>query len=242
MAEILLFDRDKTEQEIIKNKVSDSVAKLSDDYMNLRGFSVPTDVKTQLEKDADIDMSMLEVLESGDIDLIRYVRKCIDRADMMLLADSHICPMEYMTPDIRACSLILKPFDEEELEKVVHEFVASYYRKNEEADEESIVIENREGRTVVALSQIYYIEAREKKIFFRLKNREYSKYDTLDNVRKMLPAGFVQSHRSYVFNTKYLDKVKLSENAIYLEDGIFVPLSRSFKAVIKEYLRGISGK
>ena len=135
MAEILLFDRDKTEQEIIKNKVSDSVARLSDDYMNLRGFSVPTDVKTQLEKDADIDMSMLEVLESGDIDLIRYVRKCIDRADMMLLADSHISPMEYMTPDIRACSLILKPFDEEELEKVVHEFVASYYRKNEEADE-----------------------------------------------------------------------------------------------------------
>jgi DNA-binding LytR/AlgR family response regulator len=242
MAEIILFDRDKNEQVIIKNKLSDSVARLSDDYLKLDGFSMSSELRKHLEKAPCMDLSMLEVVADEDIDMIRDVREYDDKADMMLMADGRMSPMKYMTPDIRACSLLLKPFDEEELEKVIHEFIASYYRKNESDDDEAIVIENREGRTVVALSQIYYIEAREKKVFFRLKNREYSKYDTLDNIRKLLPDNFIQSHRSYLFNSKYLDKVKLSENAIYLEDGIFVPLSRSFKASIKEYLSGISGK
>ena len=34
----------------------------------------------------------------------------------------------------------------------------------------------------------------------------------------------------------------LSDNAVYLEHGIIVPLSRSFKAPIKEHLNGLSGK
>lgn len=243
MTSVLLFDRDKKEQELIRKKISDSVAILSDDSLDCNMCGSVEQADEHIAKDKALDLSMLEVSADEDIGLTRRVREFSEQADMMIMADSSISPMKYMTPDIRACSLLLKPYRPEDMDTVVREFMAAYYRKREVPSEEnSIVIENRDGRIVVPFSHIYYIEAREKKVFFRLRDREYSKYDTLENVKASLPPSFLQSHRSFVFNTSYLDKVKLSENTVYLEHGIMVPLARSFKASIKEYLSGLSGK
>ena len=183
MIDILLYDRDKKERERISSRLSDSVAVLSDEHLKCRSFDASEEVYKHLEKENPLDLSLLEVSGDEDIALTKHVREFREQADMMLMADGRISPMKYMTPDIRACSLLLKPFSDDEMKTVVHEFVASYIRKRETPSEEnSIVIENRDGRIVVPLSQIYYIEAREKKVFFRLRDREYSKYDTLENV------------------------------------------------------------
>lgn len=243
MIDVLLFDRDTIETERIRRRVGDSVAILSDDRLECMSCDSIKRVEEYLERNSALDLSMLEIVGDDDIALSRRVRSLREQAEMMLIADGSISPMKYMTPDIRACSLLLRPFGNEEMENVVHEFIASFCRKREVPSEESsMVIENRDGRIVVPFSHIYYIEAREKKVFFRLRDREYSKYDTLENIKTQLPAGFVQSHRSFVFNAGYLDRIKLSENSVYLENGIVVPLSRSFKAAIKEYLSGLSGK
>lgn len=243
MLDVLLYNRNKDENESLNASFSNNVAMLSDDRLECRNCLNTKQVYEYIEKGIRLDLSMLEVSDDADICLVRKVREFREQADMMLMASSSISPMKYMTPEIRACSLLLKPFSDEEMESVVRAFVASYYRKKETPTEEnSIVIENREGRTVVSFSSIYYIEAREKKVFFRLRDREYSKYDTLENIKTLLPPEFIQSHRSFVFNSRYIDRVKLSENMIYLEDDIIVPLARSFKASIKEYLNGLSGR
>lgn len=242
MIDVLLYDKNVREQEAIAKRVSDSVALLSDERLDCHKYDTAEKVMGHMKKDAPFDLSMLEVSDDGDIELTKRVRAGREQADMMLLADSGISPMKYLTPDIRACALLLRPFDEKTLREVTYEFFASYFRRREvPTDENAIVIENRQGSTVVPFSHIYYIEVREKKVFFRLRDREYSKYDTLDNIRKQLPSGFVQSHRSFIFNAAYLDRIKLSENTIYLEHGIMVPLSRSYKSAVREYLNGISG-
>ena len=97
-------------------------------------------------------------------------------------------------------------------------------------------MENREGATAIPYSQIYYIEVRERKIFIRLKNKEYSKYDSMEHILEQLPDQFVRCHRSYAFNMQHLERVRLSENAVYLEHGLIVPLSRSYKPAVKELL------
>ena len=243
MISVLLYDKDKEERERLHRRVSNSVAILSDDRLECMDFDSSKSVISHLAKDLSVDLSMLEVSSDEEIELTRQVRAFREQLEMMIMADGNISPMKYLTPDIRACSLLLKPFSNEEMEMVVHEFVAAYYRKRKTpSDESSIVIENREGRIVVPLSHIYYIEARDKKVYFRMRDREYSKYDTLENVKTQLSSGFIQSHRSFIFNSGYLDRIKLSENIVYLENGITVPLSRSFKAPIKEYLSGLSGK
>lgn len=242
MIDLLIYDRDKKEMERVARHARDMVAYMSDDSLSCKGFLDAGGLYKYLGKDDPFDLSVLEIKDDGDIDLSRTVRSGRTDADIMLVADGTVSPMKYLTPDIRACSLLLRPYQEEAMRSVIREFLSSYFRKKDVPDEgNSIVIENRDGKTVVPYNQIYYIEARNKKVYFRLRDREYSKYDTLDNVRKDLPQTFVQSHRSFMFNSGFLERIKLSDNAVYLENNIIVPLSRSYKASVKEYLRGISG-
>ena len=242
MIDLLIYDRDTSEQERVGSHARDMVAFMSDDRLKCTGYSDAEGVESHLSKDKPYDLSVLEITNDDDIFLSRRVRSVRSDSDIMLLAEGTVSPMKYLTPDIRACSLLLRPYEEESMKSVMREFLSSYFRKKEVPDDEnSIIIENRDGKTVVPFNQIYYVEARNKKVYFRLRDREYSKYDTLENVRKDLPQTFVQSHRSFMFNSAYLERIKLSDNAVYLEHNIIVPLSRSYKSAVKEYLRGISG-
>ena len=242
MITLLIYDKDKKEQESVVRNAGDLVALMSDDRLVCAGYAEISGVDTHISRDEPYDLSVLEISDDEDIHLSKRVRTGRSDSDIMLLADSSISPMKYLSPDIRACSLLLRPFEEEAMKSVMREFMSAYFSKRDVPDaENSIVIENREGRSVVRFNQIYYIEARNKKVYFRLRDREYSKYDTLDNIRKYLPSTFVQSHRSFIFNSGYLEKIRLSENEVYLQHNIIVPLSRSYKSSVKEYLRGISG-
>ena len=72
-----------------------------------------------------------------------------------------------------------------------------------------------------------------------MKEKEYSQYGTLDAIQRELPDEFMRCHRSFVVNTGYINRVKLSENMIYLENEMTVPLSRSYKQDIKQYVRSL---
>lgn len=242
MVDLLIYNRDKTEQDTVSTSARDLVARLSEERLNCTGFESAEQVETYLKTDKPYDLSVLEINDDKDVGLSVRVREVREESDMMLIADGRVSPMKYLTPDIRACSLLLKPYDEPALKSVMKEFMAAFFRKRTAPDEQSsVVIENRSGKIVVPYNQIYYIEARNKKVYFRLRDKEYSKYDTLEKIRQDLPGTFVQSHRSFMFNSMYLERIKLSDSTVYLENNIMVPLSRSYKSAVKEYLRGLSG-
>lgn len=240
MTNMLLYDRDKAESVKLVKYASHAVALYSNDYLKVSETRHRGEIEAFFEKKEKVDLSMFEISVKKDIPLAEYVREQHQSIDMMLIAENSISPMEYMTPKVRACSLLLRPYSEDQARQVIKDFVGDYYRKYEASDEEnSLLIENRDGKVVVPCSAIYYLEVRGKKVYIRLRNKEYCKYDSLENMLKLLPNHFLQSHRSFVFNMNYFERVKLSENIIYLENGISVPLSRSFKADIKRYLEGL---
>lgn len=242
MVDILFYDQDTQEQDRIESQLSNSVALLSDERLSCRKYNAAEQVEGHLKADAPYDLSLLEVTSDSDIELTRKVRHAREQSDMMLIADVRIPVMKIVTPETRVCSLLQKPYEEKDMKEVVRDFMAAFFRSREvPTDSNSIVIENRQGRRVIPFSHIYYVEAREKKVHFRLRDREYSVYESLDNISRRLPATFIKCHRSFMFNTAYLDRVKLSENIVYLEHGIMVPLSRSYKPSIKEYISGLSG-
>ena len=108
--------------------------------------------------------------------------------------------------------------------------------QHQNQDEETLLIETREGKTYIPLSKIYYFEAREKKIYVRLKKQEFTFYDTIEHLEESLPEGFLRCHRSFIVSRSRVQKVMLSKNLIELEDGISLPLSRSYKPVFKELI------
>ena len=131
MIDVLLYDRNTDERERMRESLSSSVAVLSDDRLECKSCQSAKQVKEYLQKDITLDLSMLEVADDADIELIRNVRGFREQADMMLIADSSISPMKYMNPDIRACSLLQRPYSEEEMQSSIREFVSFYYRKKE---------------------------------------------------------------------------------------------------------------
>ena len=242
MISMLIYDcNEKESQELIKYS-RDNVALLSDDSLKINSFHKAGEARKQLEKRDLMDGAFLDVTAQEGIELTKETRKAYEMAELLLIADSSVSPMEYMTPAIRASSLLLRPWTGNQAAAVVRDFFRALYRnRGEKEEEKALIVENRQGKMPIPFSKIYYLEVREKKVFVRLKEKEYSKYETLENIAKELPEEFIRCHRSFVVNTAYIDRVKLSENTIYLEDGICVPLSRSYKAVIKEYMNGLRG-
>jgi DNA-binding LytR/AlgR family response regulator len=61
----------------------------------------------------------------------------------------------------------------------------------------------------------------------------YGFYGTIDKLVDNLPSNFIRCHRGFIVNKYKIEKVILSQNIIYLEDGFDVPLSRSYKSLFK---------
>jgi DNA-binding LytR/AlgR family response regulator len=119
---------------------------------------------------------------------------------------------------------------------VLSELIGSYCsRFKSREDEEVFLIETREGNQRVPLSQISYVEAREKKIFICTRSESFGFYDTIDHMLETLPDNFLRCHRSFIVNMDKVKKVHLSDNMIELDTGETVPLSRSCKKAVREY-------
>ena len=238
MENILLYDKISEERHSLEKQIRDVTAILSDARLRLWERDRFDAALEFILSDSDLELAVMEVSGSRDIELTKMLRHVKRQLEMMLVADADISPMEYLTPDIRACSLLLRPYTEDQLQQVTRAFMAAYFRSRENRNDSSLLLEGRNGVTAIPYNSIYYIEAREKKVFIRQRYREYSLYETLENIEAGLPDYFRRSHRSFVFNTRYMIGFKLSENTIFLEDGITVPLSRTYKADIKEFING----
>ena len=101
--------------------------------------------------------------------------------------------------------------------------------------EEAFVLSGREGKTRIPYRQIYYFEARSKKLYLRLPDREMAFYGTMEELEAKLPEVFLRCHRSFLVNKNHIERILLSQNEIVLSHGISVPLSRSYKPCFREF-------
>lgn len=241
MVTMIIYGPRRREAENFGQVTKDLFAYLSEEELTMHCFSALDTVRKFLEKSALLDMACVGIRGREEIDLLHRIRTLYAKAELLLVADVTVSPMEYLTPDVRAASLLLYPYEEQQMKQVLRAFLRSCLeeRMQDSAEEKDfLVIENRDGKTAIPFDQIYYIEVRERKIFIRVRNKEYSRYDSMEHIMEQLPEIFVRCHRSFAFNMQHLDRVRLSENTVYLEDGMSVPLSRSYKSAVKEYMHG----
>ena len=241
MVTMIIYGSRRREPEAFGRLAKDIFAYLSEEELELYCFSTLDTVREYLTEGSLLDLACIGVTGREEIALLRQIRGLYAQAELLLVADASISPMEYLTPAVRAASLLLYPYQEKQKEQVLRGFLRSCLQdrvQNASGEKDFLVIENREGRIVIPYHQIYYIEVRERKIFIRIKNKEYSKYDSMEHMLEQLPDIFVRCHRSFAFNMQHLDRIRLSENAVYLEHGMMVPLSRSYKSAVKEYMHG----
>ena len=165
------------------------------------------------------------------------LREAYPVAHMILIANSRISPVKYMRPSISAQSLLLKPLDGGSVREVLEESIRSYAAKfGVKDDEQYFVVETKGERELIAYDRILYYETREKKVFLNTGDMEYSFYDTLDQLEERLSERFLRCHRSFLVNRSKISKVYLSQNLLVLSGGEQIPLSRSYKPAVKQFM------
>lgn len=240
MVFMLMYDKDPVKMKERIKTCRDIFAKFSEEKLEVPCFCEQHSLEEFFKQSPLVDLACIRIRGEKEIELLRAVRRQYAQSDFFLIADHTISPMEYLTPDIRAASLLLWPYQEKEQTQVLKTFLQDFFNHRDRSDTDgAYVVENQSGKVVIPYDQIYYVEVRERKVFIRLRNKEYSRYDSLENVMKQLSDTFIRCHRSFVFNTRHLDKVRLSENTIYLDHGMILPLSRKYKPAVKEYVNGL---
>lgn len=194
------------------------------------------ELRSALKAEPVLDILCWNVTGKQALTELEKTRKKYMEAFLLLIADSTISPMEYLRPSILPTALLLRPFDRLQCSQVLGELISSYCSqfKNKE-DEDTFLIETREGRQRVPLSQISFVEARDKKIYICTRSESFGFYETIDHMSELLPAHFLRCHRSFIVNMEKVKKLYLSEGMIELDSGETVPLSRSYRKAVRAY-------
>jgi len=235
MISMIIYDRIEEELCQIRETVRNQAARLSDEYWNIMTARCRKEVIEQEKKTPLLDAVCMDITEKDDIGCVEELRRKYKEMSLLLIADASIPPMSYVRPGIMASSLLLRPCSVEEIYQVMEEFLRAYVEHFEiNQGQRNFAMETKEGRILIPFDKIYYFETREKKLYVQTDRAEYGYYGTIDKLEGILPPYFMRCHRSFIVNTRKIEKVVLSHNIIYLSEGRDVPLSRSYKTVLKE--------
>lgn len=237
MVSMAAYDEERAELDELKAVTKELAARLSEDIWRIEQMSSLKQLRAWLEETPLLDMLLYDVTRLGALDYLRQIRKSYRRAGLLILADRDTSPMTYLKPDIHADSLLLRPWSKEQVLEVLEEFIREYLETSRGMEEQFYVIDTKEGSTRIPYDKIYYFEAREKKVYVCAGKEEFGFYHTIDKLTEELPEQFIRCHRGFVVNSLKIRKIMLSQNIICLADGFEVPLSRSYKADLKEFGR-----
>ena len=240
MIAMLIADNPEAERKELLGESKWQAARLTEDEWQWVECGSVTDLEKIISNDRKLDIMCLDLTMQTTEQILaaaEELRNAHPTAHMILIANNRISPVRYMRPSISAQSLMLKPLDNESVKRVLSESISSYVSKFGDKNEDSyFVVETRGERELISYSRILYFEAREKKVFVNTGEMEYPFYDTLDHLEERLTERFLRCHRSFLVNKNKISRVYLSRNMLVLSGEEELPLSRSYKAAIREFI------
>lgn len=180
----------------------EAIARITDSEWRIHLFTSVEGASSFAQTDPVLEVLNWDLTVLKGLEGIKWIRPRYKNAFLMLLADAEMSPMLYIRPGISPNSLLLKPYTKLDLYTVLNEMITNCVEQEKEEDGESFLIDTRDGVQRIPYSQIYYIEAREKKIYIRTRSEEYGFYHTMEGMLSALPDYFQRCHRSYVVNMK----------------------------------------
>lgn len=237
MISMLIADGYAKERRAISLEAHEQAARHTDEYWKWMECGDEQALKKLLGEDPRLHLACLDITMQNAVDSAKKIRARSDETYMILVADMTIPPTVYMRPSIGAESLLLRPLDLAQIREVLSEAVGTYARRFLNSDNRKVfVLENRGSRELIEYDRICYFESREKKLFCNTGSEEYAFYGTLDQLEEQLGDSFIRCHRSFLVNRSKIERVFLSRNCLELEGGIELPLSRSCKPAIRDFL------
>ncbi len=232
MYSILSYCRDTEILKMIEASCKDLIAARSDESMEYFGMDSEDGVRNYRFDKHKIDLMYFELAESADLETLQEIRKNDRSFRLMLMTKPEISPIRYLRPSISPDILIMFPFTRQEFRLSNEELFDTLIESQDTSEEDYFVAKTEDGREVIPYQKILLFEARNKKIYARVGNREYEFYDSIENIMQSVPDYFVRCHRSYIINRTKITRLMLSENLVELSSDVLVPLSRTYRKAV----------
>lgn len=230
----LTYNKAEKELDEIVRILKELAAHAGEERWYMEKISVLKQMISYLDTHPLINMMLYDVTEGEAIEYLQKIRKDYKETQLMLIADSGMSPVKYLKPGIMASSLILRPFNWQQVREALKEFIQVYLENSgERSKNQFMVVISKEETLNIPYSQIYFFEAREKKVCVCTCREEFNFYSTIDRLEKELPEQFIRCHRGFIVNTEKIRKISFSQNEILLADDFEVPLSRSYKPLLR---------
>ncbi len=99
-------------------------------------------------------------------------------------------------------------------------------------EEEKLVVKRNGIIHAILYQEISYFESAGRKLVIFTLDGKIEIYEKLDDLRKRLPEGFLQCHKSFLVNMNYIRRI--DKNHILLKSGTEIPISRAKYAETRE--------
>lgn len=113
---------------------------------------------------------------------------------------------------------------------------------NEGSNSDVMLLESGTTTYRLPYSQILYIEALNKKLNVCTARQTISVRRSLNSIADALPDYFLRSHRSCVVNMQHVTSTDYKDMLLTMSDGSRLPIARSMKESLQEYLTKNEGR
>lgn len=225
--EIVIFDRDKQNNHILKDICFHYVFRKNAEW-EIHVFEMEKEMRAYME------CSRFTKLIMAGVELLQY--KCDweqwKENYIVLMGDSPEELMRCVSPGFRPSGLLLKPVGKDLVEQLLDEIEEAAQVDKEKTEMFSFKIKGQEY--LVATDRILFFESRNKKIVLRTDRQEIEFYDTLDRLEKVFGDAFVRIHKSFLVNFSKISRIHFPYRTVHFEDGSFISFSRSYKNVLEK--------
>lgn len=183
------------------------------------------------------DMIVLDIQmgEINGIELAKRIRKTDKKVIIAFI--SGMADYVFEGYEVQAIRYILKPAKDDKVFELL-----DYVNNHKGKENKYFILSASKEKKKINYDDIIYIESMGHYVVFHLENEEYDyKYNISDLCLELSESEFIRTHRSYVVNLKYIEKI--TKNDCQLINDIRVPLSRnSYKEVNKKFINFYKGR
>ena len=183
----------------------------------------------------DINLDEQDMEDASGMEFARQVRNDVRYAFTPLVMITSIANLELPAyRELHCYQYILKPYDEEEIEKLIHKVL---FQTGE--SKEPFVLVKKEGVNYkIYCKDIVYLYAISRGICLVLQKETMKiPYLSIKQILEKLPEGqFIQFHRMYVVNRSYIDYVDIVNRIIRMKGSQEVEIGVTYKTEIRGLL------
>lgn len=225
-----------------KNELS-LLSSVFDFLMKKRGtFQCPECAQklSQLERCLDdpaaLKLLVCDVTTEGVLPLLEQLRCKNQELKLVLVADGSVPPVRYIRPTILPTSLLWRPLKADGVRDALWEVLVTIPKEDQtNADQtlNSFCIEVRGDVRRIPYRDILFFEAGNKRLNLNMNRKVIPFTGTLEKLAEELPEEFIRVHKSFIVNRNAITQIQFGQNLVILEGGISVPVSRSYKSMLK---------